>query len=532
MSSTVKRTKKEAGASASVAAEESSTRALVEKMKKIKQVTDEPVTKKVVSKAEDVPAEGAEVAEAVVEEDPDKAILQIDESISFRSLGLSDVLCEACEKAGYKAPSEIQRESLPYTLVGRDIIGLAQTGSGKTAAFVLPVLHKILETPRGYFACVVAPTRELAFQISEQFDLLGRTIGLKTCVLVGGMDVTGQAIALGKKPHVIIATPGRLVWHLENTKGFTLNFIKFLILDEADRLLNMDFEDEIDKILSFSPTERSTYLFSATMTSKVAKLQRACLRNPVKVEVSSKYSTVDTLMQYYTFIPAKYKDVYLAYILNELSGSTVLVFTTTCNSALRLSLMLRNLGFLAIPIYGKMNQEKRLGALGKFKSGVRNILVATDVASRGLDIPSVDVVINYELSSQTKEYIHRVGRTARAGRSGKAITFVTQYDVELFQRVESLVGKKMDAFPTVEDEVLSLQERVSEAQRYATTQMKEFERQKRGHGDDDDDFDPRAPANDRDDEEGDVFESSSGGKKRKKFRDDRKGGPSHKKKRS
>lgn len=197
-------------------------------------------------------------------------------------------------------------------------------------------------------------------------------------------------------------------------------------MDEADRLLNMDFGPDIDKILKAVPKERHTYLFSATMTTKVAKLQRASLNNPVKIEVSTNYSTVDTLMQYYVFIPAKHKDTYLAYILNQVSGNGVIIFTDTCSEAQRVSLLLRNLGFSAVPIHGNMTQPKRLGALNKFKSRERNILVATDVASRGLDIPQVDLVINFKLPAYSKEYIHRVGRTARAGRFGKSIAFVTQ----------------------------------------------------------------------------------------------------------
>ena len=197
-------------------------------------------------------------------------------------------------------------------------------------------------------------------------------------------------------------------------------------MDEADRLLNMDFGPDIDKILQVIPRDRHTYLFSATMTTKVAKLQRASLKNPVKVEVSGNYTTVDTLIQYYIFIPAKHKDTYLAYILNETSGNKVIVFTDTCAETQRISVLLRNLGFPAVPIHGEMAQSKRLGSLNRFKSQERTILVATDVASRGLDIPHVDLVINFKLPTHSKEYIHRVGRTARAGRFGKSIAFVTQ----------------------------------------------------------------------------------------------------------
>ncbi|KAJ3204815.1 ribosomal RNA processing protein [Dinochytrium kinnereticum] len=346
--------------------------------------------------------------------------------VTFRSLGLDPKICDACEKLGYKHPSDIQSKAIPYALQGRDIIGLAQTGSGKTAAFALPIIQALWDNPQPLFACIMAPTRELAMQISEQFEALGSTIGVRCAVIVGGLDMMPQAIALAKKPHVIVCTPGRLVDHLENTKGFNLKALKYLVLDEADRLLDLDFGAEIEKVLKVIPRERNTFLFSATMTSKVEKLQRASLSDPVKVEVATKYSTVKTLLQYYLFFPFKHKECYLTFLLNELAGQTAIVFTLTCNSARKLSLMLRNLGFQAVCLHGQMTQAKRLGALNKFKGGERNILIATDVASRGLDIVGVDVVVNYDVPQSSKDYIHRVGRTARAGKSGKSVTLVTQ----------------------------------------------------------------------------------------------------------
>ncbi|KAG0239423.1 ribosomal RNA processing protein [Actinomortierella wolfii] len=392
---------------------------------------------------------------------------------SFADLGLMPALVDACNQLNFKAPTEIQRESIPWALQGRDIIGLAQTGSGKTAAFALPILQALWNNPCPMFACVMAPTRELAVQIAETFESLGSTIGVRCAVIVGGMDMMAQSIALSKKPHIIVCTPGRLQDHLENTKGFSLRTLKYLVMDEADRLLDMDFGPIIDQILKVIPKERNTFLFSATMTTKVAKLQRASLNNPVKVEVATKYSTVSTLLQYYIFFPLKHKDLYLVYLLNELAGNSTIVFSRTCNDTQRLTLMLRNLGFPAIPLHGQLSQEKRLGALNKFKSGNRNILIATDVASRGLDIPSVDIVLNYDLPNNSKDYIHRVGRTARAGRSGKSITLVTQYDVEIYQRIEQALGKKLDAYDVDKEAIMLLQERVSEAQRYAIQELKE-----------------------------------------------------------
>eukprot|EP01116_Phalansterium_solitarium_P003175 TRINITY_DN1386_c0_g2_i1.p1 TRINITY_DN1386_c0_g2~~TRINITY_DN1386_c0_g2_i1.p1 ORF type:complete len:506 (-),score=148.31 TRINITY_DN1386_c0_g2_i1:174-1475(-) len=376
---------------------------------------------------------------------------------------------------GFKKPTKIQTESLPWSLKGRDIIGLAQTGSGKTAAFSLPILQAMLASKSStpLFACILAPTRELAIQISKHIESLGAGIGVRSCVVVGGIDAMTQAIALAKKPHVVVGTPGRVLYHLENTKGFSLRTIKYLVLDEADRLLNLDFEEEITKILALVPKERNTFLFSATMTTKVEKLQRASLMNPVKVEVASKYQTVDRLVQHYLFIPAKYKDCYLVHLLNKFNGNSVMVFTATRKETQRVALVLRALGLGAIPLHGNLSQAQRLGSLNKFTAGDRKILIATDVASRGLDIPSVDMVINYDMPTHSKDYIHRVGRTARGDRAGRAISLVTQYDVELFQRTEQLIGKKLDKFPAEEEEVLALFEHVSEAQRHAVMELKE-----------------------------------------------------------
>lgn len=398
--------------------------------------------------------------------------------ISFKDLGICSELCVACEKLGFKKPTPIQSESIPYALQKKDLIALAVTGSGKTAAFVLPILQSLLETPTPLFAIILTPTRELAIQISEQSEALGAFIGLKTCVLVGGLDLMQQAISLSKKPHIIIGTPGRVTDHLQNTKGFNLNAVRYLVLDEADKLLNMDFGKEIDMIVAACPQERTTFLFSATMTNKVQKLQRACLRkDAVKIQVSTKYQTVDTLSQEFLFVPATHKDTYLQAVLKKFAGNSVIVFTETTVSASKLTLLLNKLNFKAVALFGKLTQDKRLESLNKFKSKGKNILVATEVASRGLDIPAVDIVINYDVPVQSKNYIHRVGRTARAGRAGKAITIVTQYDVVLFQRVEALLGKKLDPFAINKEEVMMDHERVLEVLRQVNKDMKEQERE-------------------------------------------------------
>ncbi|KAG2078063.1 DEAD-domain-containing protein [Suillus decipiens] len=404
---------------------------------------------------------------------PEEASTSTTPPETFKELGLIDPLLEALDKINFTKPTEIQQRALPHALEGRDIIGVAETGSGKTAAFALPILQKLWDEPKGLFACILAPTRELAYQIAQQFESLGSAMGVRSLVLVGGMDRMQQAVGLAKRPHIIVATPGRLNDHLQNTKGFSLRSLKFLVMDEADRLLDMDFGPEIDQILKVIPKERTTYLFSATMTTKVAKLQRASLINPIRVEVSSKYQTVSTLLQYYLLVPLVHKDVHLIYLANHLASNSIIIFTRTVHDAQRLSIMLRSLGFPAVPLHGQLSQSQRLGALGKFKSGDRKLLVATDVASRGLDLPSVDVVINFDIPTHSKDYIHRVGRTARAGRSGKSITMVTQYDVELIQRIEKVIGKKMELWPTDKEEVMLLKERVDESARLAINELKE-----------------------------------------------------------
>lgn len=293
------------------------------------------------------------------------------------------------------------------------------------------------------------------------------------------MDMVSQSIALGKKPHIVVATPGRLLDHLENTKGFSLRGLKYLVMDEADRLLDMDFGPILDKILKVLPRERHTYLFSATLSSKVESLQRASLSNPLRVSISSsKYQTVSTLMQSYLFIPHKFKDLHLIYLLNEFAGQSAIVFARTVHECQRLSFLLRALGFGAIPLHGQLSQSARLGALNKFRSRSRDILVATDVAARGLDIPSVDIVLNYDLPSDSKTYVHRVGRTARAGKSGMAFSFLTQYDIEVWQRIERALGKELDEYKVKRDEAMVFAERVAEAQRQAIMEMKTYDEKK------------------------------------------------------
>merc|ERR1719191_1648235 len=275
------------------------------------------------------------------------------EGETFASLGVCEELCQACTAMKWSAPTEIQKQAIPWALKGRDVIGLAQTGSGKTGAFALPIVQRLLDNPQRFFAVVLAPTRELCVQIGEQFEAIGSGIKLQTAVVVGGLDMVTQAMALAKRPHVVVASPGRLVDHLENTKGFHLRTVKYLVMDEADRLLSMDFDEALDKILEVVPRDRNTFLFSATMTSKVSKLQRASLRKPVKVEVSTKHDTAKGLVQNYIFVPYKFKQTYFAALISHYKSYAAMIFTDTCLGAQRLAIFLRHLGWTSIALHGQ-----------------------------------------------------------------------------------------------------------------------------------------------------------------------------------
>ncbi|AET38714.1 RNA-dependent ATPase RRP3 Ecym_3217 [Eremothecium cymbalariae DBVPG len=402
---------------------------------------------------------------------------------SFRDLDIVPELIEACENLKFTKPTPIQSKAIPPALQGNDIIGLAQTGSGKTAAFAIPILNQLWHDQQPYYACILAPTRELAQQIKETFDSLGSLMGVRSTCIMGGMNMMDQARDLMRKPHIIIATPGRLMDHLENTKGFSLRKLRFLVIDEADRLLDMEFGAVLDRILKNIPTKgRTTYLFSATMTSKIDKLQRASLTNPVKCSVSNKYQTVDTLIQTLMVVPGGLKNTYLIYLLNEFIGKSTIVFTRTKANAERISGLCNLLEFSATALHGDLNQNQRTGALDLFKAGRRSILVATDVAARGLDIPSVDIVINYDIPVDSKSYIHRVGRTARAGRSGKSISLVSQYDLELILRIEDVLGKKLPKEDINKNMILSLRDSVDKANGEVVMELNRRNKEKQARG--------------------------------------------------
>lgn len=356
------------------------------------------------------------------------------------------------------------------------MLGLAQTGSGKTAAFALPILHRLAEDPYGVFCLVVTPTRELAFQLAEQFRALGSCLNLRCAVIVGGMDMINQTQTLMQRPHVVIATPGRIKVLIEQNPDIPLVFsrTKFLVLDEADRVLDVGFEEELRAIFECLPKNRQTLLFSATMTSNLQTLLELSANKAYFYEAYEGFKTVESLKQQYIFIPKNVKDVYLQYILSKIKDIGVrsaIIFVSTCRSCQLLGLLLEELEIDAAALHSYKSQSLRLSALHKFKSGQVPILVATDVASRGLDIPTVDLVVNYDIPRYPQDYVHRVGRTARAGRGGLAISFITQNDVDLIHEIEAVLGKQLEKFDCKENEVLEDISKVYKAKRVASMKM-------------------------------------------------------------
>ncbi|KAK4484937.1 hypothetical protein RD792_007542 [Penstemon davidsonii] len=399
-------------------------------------------------------------------------------NVTFSDLGLAEWAVKTCTELGMKRPTPVQHHCIPKIISGQDVMGLAQTGSGKTAAFALPILHHLAKDPFGVFALVITPTRELAYQLAEQFRALGSGLGLRCAVVVGGMDKINQAQSLMQRPHVVIATPGRIkVLIEENPDDVPAVFsnTKFLVLDEADRVLGVNFEAELRVIFQCLPKNRQTLLFTATMTSNLQTLLELSANKAYIYAAYEGFQTVESLKQQYIFIPKNVKDVYLLHILKkigEMGVRSALIFVSTCRSCELLSLWLNQLDFEVAALHSFKSQSLRLSALHQFKSGRVPILIATDVANRGLDIPTVDLVINYDIPSHPEDYVHRVGRTARAGRGGLAVSFVTQNDVGLVHEIETVIKKQLEKFECNEKEVLEENiTRVYKARRVATMRM-------------------------------------------------------------
>ena len=365
--------------------------------------------------------------------------------MSFEKLGLIKPLLSAISELGYEHPTLIQKRAIPLVLAKSDIFATAQTGTGKTAAFGLPILQRLRKTDatesRVLKAVILSPTRELSIQIFEDLSNYAKHMKVECAVLVGGKDITAQQRAMKKGVDIIIATPGRFLEHIEN--GLDISHVEVFVLDEADRMLDMGFSKEIRKIHPLLPKRHQTLLFSATYSEKVRKLSKLVLTKPAFIETSKKNSTVDTINQIAYLVDTDRKAELLAYLIGSRNYPQVLVFTRTKVSADILVEELRKDGLKCGIIHGDKTQANRLKTLKQFKEGEVKVLVATDIASRGLDIEHLPYVINYELPSVPEDYVHRVGRTGRAGREGEAISLIDIYEKYDIKDIEIVIGMKI-----------------------------------------------------------------------------------------
>lgn len=360
--------------------------------------------------------------------------------MTFKNLQLNSAMLRAVERVGYSEPTPIQRRTIPYILEGRDIVGCAQTGSGKTAAFALPVVQ-MLEPDRGkrrIRVLVLAPTRELAAQIDEEFGKFSHESSIRRLAIFGGVGQGPQVNALRRGVDIVVATPGRLQDLID--QGFVrLDQVECFVLDEADRMLDMGFINDVKRIIKRLPKARQTMLFSATMPQAIQDLSKSILTDPVKVEANPQSTTVDTVAQSIYFVEGGDKRALLKHILQDPASDRVLVFTRTKHRANRLAQQLNRARIPAEAIHGNKSQTARTQALARFKSGQTAVLVATDIAARGLDIESVSHVINFDLPNIPESYVHRIGRTARAGASGIAYSFCDVNERKFLREIESLI---------------------------------------------------------------------------------------------
>ncbi|SFV69257.1 ATP-dependent RNA helicase RhlE [hydrothermal vent metagenome] len=363
--------------------------------------------------------------------------------MSFEKLGVFKPLLDAINDLGYKEPTLVQKRAIPVILSKKDIFATAQTGTGKTAAFALPILQKLRKPNEGsgVRAVILSPTRELSIQIYDDIMKFSKYMDVKTAILVGGKDLQKQREKLKDGIDIIIATPGRLLEHLEN--GLSLQDVQFFVLDEADRMLDMGFTKDIRKIHPLLPKRHQTLLFSATFSDKVRKLSKLILTKPAFIETAKHNTTVDTINQVAYLVDTERKAALLAYLIGSRNFPQVLVFTRTKASADTLAEELKKDGLKCGVIHGDRTKANRLKTLNQFKEGKFRVLVATDIASRGLDIEELPYVINYELPSIPEDYVHRVGRTGRAGREGEAITLIDIYEKYEIRDVEKLIGEKI-----------------------------------------------------------------------------------------
>lgn len=421
-----------------------------------------------------------------------KSVAEQHRKDGFARLGLDKWLLHTLSSLSLTKPTNVQSECIPIVLQSpnHDLIGVAQTGSGKTAAFALPILHFLNRECYGPFALILTPTRELAIQIDEQFKVFGRDISVKTVVCVGGMDIVIQVVQLQKHPHVVIATPGRLLDVLCSCPdALKLNKLRFLVIDEADRLLDSKskFVGELRGIFEkiFIATNRPRLLlFTATLTADVEQFGHLDKQSTFIYSGNTECGTAQSITQQYLFIPSKVKDCYLYHLLlNELQNKTVIVFVGKCLTAETLALTLRHLKVpgKVVSLHSQRTQYKRIEALSLFKNGSARILIATDVASRGLDIPSVHTVINYDIPADARDYVHRIGRTGRAGLTGHALSLVSELDIDLVQSIEARIGKQLQAFPEPKESlVLQSLNKCSDARQWASMTLQDAQFGRRG----------------------------------------------------
>jgi len=371
--------------------------------------------------------------------------------LNFSDLGLCDELSKAVADLGYVEPTPIQQKSIPVVLMGRDILGSAQTGTGKTASFTLPMIE-ILASGRAKArlprSLILAPTRELAAQVAESFEKFSTYHKLTMALLIGGVSFADQNAALDKGVDVLIATPGRLLDHFERGKVM-LNDVKILVIDEADRMLDMGFIPDVERIVGLLPPIRQTLFFSATLSDDIHKISEKFVSNPKIIEVAPPASTADTVAQHLTWTDIKGKRDALRRLLNNEDVKNAVIF---CNRKRDIGILVRSLtrhGFDAVALHGDMTQSARLEALQKFKDGEVPLLIASDVAARGLDIAGLSHVFNFDVPSNAEDYVHRIGRTGRAGKSGRAFTIAAGADDKKYvAAIEKLIGK---AIPLVGD---------------------------------------------------------------------------------
>lgn len=363
----------------------------------------------------------------------------------FKSFSLLPSILEALSQKGYSTPTPIQAQSIPHLMQGRDLLGIAQTGTGKTAAFSLPLLqrlagHRVKTRPGHLRALILTPTRELAAQIKDSVTAYGKGLNLKSAVIFGGVGYRPQTDAMARGQDILIATPGRLL-DLINDGHVNFAQLEVFILDEADRMLDMGFIRDVKKVIALLPSPRQTLLFSATMPQDIAELAKGLLVNPIKVEVTPESTTVERIEQKVNLVEKINKPLLLKEILKDRSLKTVLVFTRTKHGADRVARHLEKEQISSAAIHGNKSQGARERALSQFKAGKMRVLVATDLAARGIDIPQVSHVINYDLPDDPTSYVHRIGRTARAGRDGLAISFCDQSEMKQLKAIEKLIKK-------------------------------------------------------------------------------------------